>query len=77
MSGTENNQVSQFHLAPSQAAVVTREGWRIEFNAVGEAPQIFHNGLSFTLADGVMVPAHVANDPPNRRRTCCCSTPPQ
>jgi hypothetical protein len=64
MSGTENNQVSQFHLAPSQAAVVTREGWRIEFNAVGEAPQIFHNGLSFTLADGVMVPAHVANDRP-------------
>jgi hypothetical protein len=44
MGGTENNQVSQFHLAPSQAAVVTREGWRIEFNAVGEAPQIYHNG---------------------------------
>ncbi len=62
MGGTEDNQVSQFHLVLSQAAVVTREGWRIEFNAVGEAPQISHNGLSFTLADGVMVPQHVAND---------------
>ena len=64
MSGTETNQVIQLPLHPSQAAVVTREGWRIEFNAVGEAPQISHNGLSFTLADGVMVPAHVANDRP-------------
>jgi hypothetical protein len=72
MSGTENNQVSQFHLAPSQAAVVTREGWRIEFNAVGEAPQISHNGQPYGLheslpkgsrrADGLIVSAHVAND---------------
>lgn len=64
MSEPETTQVSQFHLVPSQQAVVTREGWRIEFNKVGEAPQISHNGLSFTLADGVMVPVHVANDKP-------------
>lgn len=62
MSGTENGQVIQLPLQPSQAAVVTREGWRIEFNAVGEAPQISHNGQKYALADGVMVPAHVAND---------------
>lgn len=62
MSGTETNQVIQLPLQASQQAVVTREGWRIEFNAVGEAPQISHNGQAFTLADGVMVLAHVAND---------------
>jgi hypothetical protein len=55
MSGTENNQVSQFHLAPSQAAVVTREGWRIEFNAVGEAPQISHNGLWAAFTEAVVL----------------------
>lgn len=64
MSRTENGQVIQLPLYPSQQAVVTREGWRIEFNKVGEAPQISHNGQAFTLADGVMVPAHVANDRP-------------
>jgi hypothetical protein len=64
MSEPETNPVIQLPLHPSQPAVVTREGWRIEFNAVGEAPQISHNGLSFTLADGVMIPAHVANDKP-------------
>lgn len=66
MSGTETNQVIQPPLQPSQQTVVTHEGWRIEFNKVGEAPQISHNGQAFTLtlADGVMVPAHVANDRP-------------
>lgn len=66
MSGTETNQVIQPPLQPSQQTVVTPEGWRVEFNKVGEAPQIFHNGQAFTLtlADGVMVPAHVANDRP-------------
>ncbi|MBL8640595.1 MAG: hypothetical protein JNL76_00580 [Alphaproteobacteria bacterium] len=64
MSGTENNRVSQFHLLPNQEAVVTCGGWRIEFNAAVEGPQIFHNGQEYTLADGVMVPAHVANDRP-------------
>lgn len=64
MSETDSSQVIQLPLQPSQQAVVTREGWRVEFNAVVNAPQIFHNGQKYALADGVMIPVHVANDKP-------------
>lgn len=55
-----------FIFRPTRRRLLPAEGWRIEFNAAVRAPQISYNGQAFTLtlADGVMVPAHVANDRP-------------
>ncbi len=67
MSRTENNQVSQFHLAPYQRAVITRDGVTALFNATGQL-QVTHNGQTITVYDkksGLMPPPpHVVNDKP-------------
>ena len=57
MAEPETNPVIQLPLQPSQAAVVTRDGWRVEFNEAGAAPQISHNGQAYDLTPaGVAVP---------------------
>lgn len=65
MSEPENNQVNQLYLVSGQQAVVTREEWRVEFNRVGEVPQITRNGQACDVVQpvGTVVLVVVKNPP--------------
>lgn len=52
MSKTENDQKTHLSLQSGAEVVVTRDDWRIEFNAHAKAPVISCNGQVFIFAEG-------------------------
>ena len=57
MSKAEDNPVFQRHLQPNEQAVITREGWRVEFNDIVSHPCLSHDGQDYKIVDGVIVPS--------------------